>query len=133
MQEELPPYDYSSPLPGYIASRGPRSPTDTISLLSGGSQVGEYSYKSDHLHINLGPRRWGTRFPVFGFQDVVEGTVRVAKKCSHIVNMTVTVSSLWSRSLCRPVFDVMGRHNSSKGMPWLPLPMVVVSPLRRTR
>ena len=133
MQEELPPYDHSSHLPGYIASRGPHSQTDTISLLSSGSQVGEYSYKSDHLHINLGPRRWGARFPVYGFQDVVEGTVRVAKKCSHVVNMTVTVSPLWSQSLRRPVSDVMGRFNSSKGMPWLLLPMAAVSPLRRTR
>ena len=133
MQEELPPYDPSSPLPGYIASRGLRSPTDTISLLSNGSQVGEYSYKSDHLHINMGPRRWGARFPVYGFQDVVEGTVRVAKKCSHIVNMTVTVSPLWPQSFCRPVPDVMGRCNSLRGMPLLPLPTAAVSRQRRTR
>ena len=102
MQEELPPYDYSSPLPGYITARGLASPVETISLLSGGSQTGEYNYKSDHLHINLGPRRWGTRFPVYGFQDVVEGTVQVAKKCSHVVSVTATVSLLWSQSLCAP-------------------------------
>ena len=135
MREELPPYDHSSPLPGYIASRGPPSTTDTIPLISGGSQVGEYSYKSDHLHISLGPRRWGTRFPVYGFQDIVEGTVQVTKKCSHIVNMTVTVSPLWSRSSCRLVSDVtvMGRRNSLKGTLWLPLPMAAVSPLHRIR
>lgn len=92
MQEELPPYDHFSPLPGYIAAGDPPSQSDTISLLSSGSQVGEYNYKSDHLHINLGPRRWGTRFPVYGFQGAVEGSVRIAKKCSHVVNMTATVS-----------------------------------------
>lgn len=96
MQEELPPYDCSSPLPGYITSRGLASPIETVSLLSSGSQAGEYSYKSDHLHINLGPRRWGIRFPVYGFQDVVEGTVQVAKKCSHVVSVTAAVSPLWS-------------------------------------
>ena len=96
MQEELPPYDCASPLPGYITSRGLASPIETVSLLSSGSQAGEYSYKSDHLHINLGPRRWGTRFPVYGFQDVVEGTVQVAKKCSHVVSVTAAVSPLWS-------------------------------------
>lgn len=92
MQEELPPYDHSPPLPDYITAGGLASP---ISLLSGGSQIDEYNYKSDHLCINLGPRRWGTRFPIYGFQDVVEGTVRFAKKCSHVVRVTATVSLLW--------------------------------------
>lgn len=94
MQEELPPYDPFSSLPEYIPTEGFPFPTDTISLLSGGSQTGEYGYKSDHLHINLGPRRWGTKFPVYGLQDVVEGTVYVARKCSHVVSITATVSSL---------------------------------------
>lgn len=96
MQEELPPYDPSSPLPGYITHEGLASPIDTLSLLSSGSQAGEYNYKSDHLHINLGPRRWGTRFPVYGFQDVVQGTVQIAKKCSHVVSVVATVSPPWS-------------------------------------
>jgi len=97
MQEELPPYDdQSSPLPRYIAAGGLTSPIDTVSLLSGASQAGEYNYKSDHLHINLGPRRWGAKFPVYGFQDVIQGTVEVAKKCSHVVSVTATVSPLVS-------------------------------------
>lgn len=93
MQEELPPYDSSSPLPGYITCGVPASQTDTIPLLSSGYQgrVGEYHYKSDHLHVNLGPRRWGTRFPVYGFQSAVEGTVRFTKKCSHVVSVTATL------------------------------------------
>lgn len=90
MLEEPPPYD-SPPLPGYFTSDGHASPIDTVSLLSTTSQVGEYNYKSDHLHINLGPRRWGTRFPVYGLQGVIEGTVRFAKKCSHVVSVTATV------------------------------------------
>lgn len=90
-QEELPPYDPSSPLPGYITSGSLASPTGTISLLSSNSQIGEYNYKSDHLHINLGPRRWGTRFPIYGLQSDVEGTVSFAKKCSHVVSVTVTL------------------------------------------
>jgi len=108
MQEELPPYDYSPPLPGYVTAGGPTSPIDTISLLSGG----EYIYKSDHLHIDLGPRRWGTKFPVYGFQDVVEGSIQVAKKCSHVVSVTATVSLLWSRSSHRPASDALGHLNS---------------------
>lgn len=107
MQEDLPPYD-SSPLPGYI-------PTDATSLLSGGSRDGEYSYKSDHLHINLGPRRWRTRFPIYGFQGVVEGTVQVAKKCSHVVSVTATVSPLLSQLLPHPASDIVDRCTSFKG------------------
>lgn len=87
MQEELPPYDPSSPLPGYVTA-GLASPTDTV---PGGSRPTEYNYKSDHLLINLGPRRWGTRFPIYGLQGVVEGTVRFAKKCSHVVTVTATL------------------------------------------
>lgn len=83
MLEELPPYDSSSPLPGYITSGAPTSTIDTTSL--------QYNYKSNHLHINLGPRRWGTRFPVYGLQSVVEGTVRVIKKCSHVMSVTATL------------------------------------------
>lgn len=98
MQEELPPYD-PSPLPGYITTGDLASPVDTVSLLSHGSHVGGYNYKSDHLHINLGPRVWGTRLPVYGFQGIVEGTVRFAKKCSHVVSVTTTVSLQRSPSL----------------------------------
>ena len=95
MQEELPPYDPSSPLPGYITSGDLASPIDAIPLLSDNSRVDEYNYKSDHLHISLGPHRWGTRFPVYGLQNAVEGTVRFAKKCSHVVSVAATVSLLW--------------------------------------
>jgi hypothetical protein len=96
MLEELPPYDPSgSPLPGYFTSTGGlTSPIDTVSLLSTGSQAGEYNYESDHLHVNLGPRRWGTRFPAYGLQGVIEGTVRFAKKCSHVMSVTANVSPL---------------------------------------
>ena len=112
MQEELPPYDSSSPLPRYITSRGLASPTDTTSLLSGSSQAGEYNYKSDHLHINLGPRRWGTRFPVYGFQSAVEGTVQVVKKCSHVVSVTATVSPPWSPLSSLLASDALNNLNS---------------------
>lgn len=105
MLEDLPPYDPSSSLPGYFTPGALASPIETISLLSTGSQVGEYNYKSDHLHINLGPRRWGTRFPVYGLQAVVDGTVQVAKKCSHVVRVTATVSPLWSQLSYRPLID----------------------------
>ncbi|KAF9653179.1 hypothetical protein BDM02DRAFT_3183134 [Thelephora ganbajun] len=91
MQGEPPPYEFFAPLPGYIPASALASPIDNISLFSSGSQVGEYNYKSDHLRVNLGPRRWGTRFPVYGFQDVVEGTVYFAKKCSHVVSVTATL------------------------------------------
>lgn len=102
MQEELPPYDSSSPLPGYITPGDLPSPMETVSLLSGGSHLGEYSYKSDHFCVSLGPRRWGTRFPIYGFQDTVEGSVRVAKKCSHVVSVTATVSLPWSQLVVMP-------------------------------
>lgn len=112
MQEELPPYDHSPPLPGYITAGGLASPTDTPSLHSGSSQDDEYNYKSDHLHINLGPRQWGTRFPVYGFQAVVEGTVQIAKKCSHVVSVTATVSPPWSRSSSPLASDALDHFNS---------------------
>ncbi|KAF9792474.1 hypothetical protein BJ322DRAFT_1029441 [Thelephora terrestris] len=101
MQEELPPYDSSSPLPGYITSRGLASLRHTISPLRGNPSVDEYSYKSDHLDINLGPRQWGTRFPVYGLQSAVEGRVWFAKKCSHVVSVTATLEGKLTTSVSR--------------------------------
>lgn len=118
MQEELPPYDSSSLLPGYVTCRDLTSQIDTTPLLPNRyqSQAGEYHYKSDHLHLNLGPRRWGTRFPVYGLQSAVEGTVRFTKKCSHVVSVTATVSPLWPQPLHLPSADAPDRLHSLKGL-----------------
>ena len=129
MHEELPPYDSSSPLPGYITARDLAPPTDAISLLSARSQAAEYSYKSDHLHIKLGPRRWGTRFPVYGFQGVVEGTVQFAKKCTHVVSVVATVGIPWSQPLSYPASDALNHPNSFKGKWRSPLPTAETLPL----
>jgi len=101
MQEEPPPYDSALPLPDYHTCGGSTSQIDTAPLIPNRyrGRVAEYHYKSDHLHLNLGPRRWGTRFPVYGFQSAVEGTVRFTKKCSHVVSVTATVSLMRPRSL----------------------------------
>ena len=106
MQEDLPPYDLSPPLPRYDSVESPVSPVDTIaSRLSDYFQQGQYDYRSGPLHINLGPSSWGTRVPVYGFQAVVEGTVRFAKKCTHVMRVTATVSLLRSVLLLVPAAD----------------------------
>lgn len=93
MQEEPPPYDSALPLPDYTTCGGSTSQIDTTPLIPNRyqGQAGEYHYKSDHLDLSLGPRRWGTRFPVYGLQSAIEGTVRFTKKCSHVVSVTATL------------------------------------------
>lgn len=125
MLQSPPPYLDLPPPPVYSL---PPSLADTV------SQVGEYNYKSDHFHVNLGPRNWGTRFPVYGFQGTVEGTVQFAKKCSRVMSVTATVSALWSQLSYHPLVDrILYHFNSLRGKHQFLSPVVAVSRLRRTK
>ena len=50
-----------------------------------------FLYRSDYLEINLGRKLWGLSLSAYGFTDIVDGTVKLRKECTHVVRLTATV------------------------------------------
>lgn len=44
----------------------------------------DFIYKSDHMRVNVGPRIWGLRNPVYGLQGYVEGFVKLLGEQAHV-------------------------------------------------
>ncbi|KAI0038644.1 hypothetical protein FA95DRAFT_1529052 [Auriscalpium vulgare] len=50
-----------------------------------------YIYNNEYMHVNMGPRLWGPRQPAYGFNGIVQGTVKLTKKCSHVYRLQVSL------------------------------------------
>ncbi|ETW85691.1 hypothetical protein HETIRDRAFT_43629 [Heterobasidion irregulare TC 32-1] len=50
-----------------------------------------FLYRSDYLEINLGRKLWGLSLSAYGFTDIVDGTVKLRKECTHVVRLTATL------------------------------------------
>lgn len=89
--DQLPAYEAPS-LPIYSpATAGPSRLSSRTDSTTSSLESSDYTYKSDHLLVNLGPRRWGTRLPSYGFHGILDGTVKLRKSCSHVISVTATV------------------------------------------
>lgn len=51
----------------------------------------QFVFKSDHLRIDLGEFPCALMHPAYGIGGVVEGTVDVTSKCSHVCKLTIKV------------------------------------------
>ncbi|CAE6446614.1 unnamed protein product [Rhizoctonia solani] len=72
--EVLPGYDLTPTTTRSAPSTRPSSP---ISFLVQARDHENYRYRSERMELDLGPRRWGTRLPVYGKLGLVEGTIKV--------------------------------------------------------
>lgn len=92
IMDQLPAYEAPT-LPIYSpATAGPSRLSSRTDSTYSSLHTSDHTYKSDHLLVNLGPRRWGTRLPAYGYHGVLDGTVKVRKACSHVISVTATVS-----------------------------------------
>lgn len=86
---DLAPPSYAPSLapPNYSVAAGPsNTPVDPAQR-----SPAEYVYKTSHLTLNLGPRRFGLIRPSYGWNDLVEGFVQVKKNTSSAQSIVVRV------------------------------------------
>lgn len=57
------------------------------------SSTSSFLYESSLVTITLGRRVWSLRQPVYGFNGIVQGAVRLSGKCTHVVRMEVSVET----------------------------------------
>ncbi|KAF8604401.1 hypothetical protein BDV93DRAFT_555676 [Ceratobasidium sp. AG-I] len=82
--EVLPLYNLTSPASQTNSSR----PGSSLSLLPRAPDHPTYHYTSDRIVLDLGPRRWGTRLPVYGRDGLVEGAV-IIHSFKHLEKVVV--------------------------------------------
>ena len=60
-----------------------------VNLLS--SPADTFLYESSLVTVDLGRRVWVLQKPVYGRNDVVQGTVKLCRKCTHVYRLEVSV------------------------------------------
>ncbi|KAG8729581.1 hypothetical protein FRC11_008420 [Ceratobasidium sp. 423] len=96
LMEMLPSYT-PEVLPGYELS-------PTTSVASSSRPISplfpsrtSYHYRSERMEFDLGPRKWGTRLPVYGKGGIIEGTVKI-KTFKHVDRVVVSLLGKLSAS-----------------------------------
>jgi hypothetical protein len=55
------------------------------------SSTASFLYESPLVNVSLGRRVWDLRLPVYGFNGLVQGAVKLSRKCDHVVRVEVSV------------------------------------------
>jgi hypothetical protein len=55
------------------------------------SSTASFLYESPLVNVSLGRRVWDRRLPVYGFNGLVQGAVKLSRKCDHVVRVEVSV------------------------------------------
>ncbi|KAK7693293.1 hypothetical protein QCA50_002860 [Cerrena zonata] len=50
-----------------------------------------YTYRTDHLEVDLGRSPWSLQYAAYGKGGVITGSVKFTKKCTHVAKVTVTL------------------------------------------
>ncbi len=97
--------------PSYVALTSPASPAPLYSErpstaervliterhptgLAPAAQGQKHIYKTDHLEARLHPPHWGLTLPAYGFAGTVDGLITFRKSCSHVTEVSVSVSTV---------------------------------------
>ena len=62
--------------------------------LAPAAQGQKHIYKTDHLQVRLHPPHCGLTLPAYGFAGTVDGLITFRKSCSHVTEVSVSVSTL---------------------------------------
>lgn len=65
--------------------------------LAPAAQGQRHVYKTDYLEVRLHPPHWGLTLPAYGFAGTVDGLIAFRKSCSHVTEVSVSVSTLSPR------------------------------------
>lgn len=55
------------------------------------SSNASFVYESSLVDVSLGRRVWGLRQPVYGFNGIVQGAIKLSRNCTHVVRVEVSV------------------------------------------
>jgi hypothetical protein len=55
------------------------------------SSTASFLYESPLVNVSLGRRVWDLRLPAYGFNGLVQGAVKLSKRCDHVVRVEVSV------------------------------------------
>ncbi|QRV99517.1 hypothetical protein RhiJN_27536 [Ceratobasidium sp. AG-Ba] len=84
--EVLPSYT-PEVLPGYDLTPTTSHSTQQLPLVRARDRS-SYLYVSEHMNLDLGPQKWGTRLPAYGRSGLVEGVVTV-RSFKHVDRVVV--------------------------------------------
>ena len=65
------------------------------------SSTASFLYQSPLVDVSLGRRVWNLRLPVYGFNGLVQGAIKLSRKCIHVVRVEVSVESVFLFYQCR--------------------------------
>jgi hypothetical protein len=57
------------------------------------SSTSSFLYESSLVTVTLGGRMWGLRQPAYGFNGIVQGAIKLSRKCTHVVRVEVSVET----------------------------------------
>ncbi|KAH9998132.1 hypothetical protein BJV74DRAFT_768046 [Russula compacta] len=55
------------------------------------SSNASFVYESSLVDVSLGRRVWGLRQPVYGFNGIVQGAIKLSSNCTHVVRVEVSL------------------------------------------
>jgi hypothetical protein len=55
------------------------------------SSTSSFLYESSLVTVTLGRRIWGLKQPAYGFNGIVQGAIKLSRKCTHVVRVEVSV------------------------------------------
>ena len=99
--DQPPSYALASPLsPAPLYSERPNTTERVLQSerhptgLAPAAQGQKHVYKSDHLEMRLHPPHWGLTLPAYGLGGTIDGLITFRKSCSHVTELSVSVSEL---------------------------------------
>lgn len=57
------------------------------------SSTSSFLYESSLVAVTLGRRMWGLRQPAYGFNGIVQGAIKLSRKCTRVVRVEVSVET----------------------------------------
>ena len=79
------------------------------------SPSSSFLYESPRVTITLGRRVWGLRQPVYGFNAIMQGSIKLSRNCTHVVRVEVSVETALFIHHGRQLIDVYAAPGEGQG------------------
>ncbi len=86
-----PPYSPEAMDSEHLLEASSPAPTSMGNVDPISSSTDFFLYETSLVSVDLGRRIWGLRQPVYGHNDVVQGAIKLHKKCTHVYQLEVSV------------------------------------------
>ncbi|KAF9036897.1 hypothetical protein BDZ89DRAFT_1157391 [Hymenopellis radicata] len=99
------------PTPAYTVSPLSSEVSVKGEALTGSPSSAHFTYRTQHMTIDLGPRIWGSSYPCYGLNGRVEGSIRFSGMPRHVKRVSVTLMARLATSA--PQRGVKGKYVST--------------------